>query len=202
MSCWIINKLFRTMKHNKFILFWNLLFCLSVGSVAFGQSAGEYVNQLADKAMYESRKGSYPKALQYINKAIKIQPKRMDLYYHRAIIIGRSGNYVEAIKEFSRFASHEKFSHAIRLRADCYMAIRMYENAAKDYLSFLKNSPRDGKVWSYLAETFALGGNKKAALGAVQRGLATKSHWSKRLKILQKQILTGKLIVPHKPLTN
>ncbi|WP_425484216.1 tetratricopeptide repeat protein [Desulfobacter latus] len=40
-------------------------------------------------------------AFQYINKAIRIQPKRSDLYYNRAFIIGRAGNYGKAIKEFT-----------------------------------------------------------------------------------------------------
>jgi len=189
-------------KNNRVILFWNVLLFLSGGSVVFGQSAGEYVDQLAKQAVYESKQGNYSMAFQYINKAIGIQPKRIDLYYDRAFIIGRAGNYGGAIKAFSRFVSGKGFPHAIRFRADCYMAIGMYERAAKDYMSFLKNDPRDGKVWSYLAESLALAGNTKAALGAAQKGLATQSHWSKRLMILQKQILAGKLIVPHKPLTN
>lgn len=202
MLCWIIKKVFRIVKYNRFILFWSVLLFLSGGSVVFGQSAGKSVDQLTIQALYESKKGNYSMAFQYINKAIGIQPTRINLYYNRAFIIGRAGHYGKAIKEFSRFVSHKEFPHAIRFRADCYIAIGMYKRAAKDYLSFLKNQPRDGKVWSYLAESLALAGNTKAALGAIQKGLATRSHWSKRLMILQEQILAGKLIVPHKPFTN
>lgn len=202
MLYWIIKKVFRMVKYNRIILFWSVLLFLTGGNVVFGQSAGEYVDQLAKQAVYESKKGNHSMAFQYINKAIGIQPKRIDLYYNRAFIIGRTGNYGKAIKEFRRFVSHKDFPHAIRFRADCYMAVGMYERAAKDYLSFLKNAPKDGKVWSYLAEALALAGNTKAALGAVQKGLATQSHWSKRLMILQEQIVAGKLIVPHKPFAN
>ncbi|WP_321495891.1 tetratricopeptide repeat protein [uncultured Desulfobacter sp.] len=190
------------MKHNIFIVFLSLLLFLSGRGVVFGQSARAYVDQLDKNAVYESKKGNYPLAFQYINKAIEIQPKRMDLYYHRAMIIGRAGDYGKAIIEFSRFVSNKKFPHAVRLRADCYMAIGMYERAVKDYLSFLKDAPRDGKVWSYLAEACFLVGNTKAALEAVQKGLAIRSHWSDRLRILHEQIISGKQIVPHKPLTN
>ena len=140
----------------------------------------DYVDQLVNQAMYESKKGNYSMAFQYINKAIGIQPKRIDLYYNRTFIIRGAGNYGKAKKEFSRFVSRKEFSHAIRFRADCYMAIGMYERAVKDYLIFLKKQPKDVKVYSYLAEAFALAGNKKAALEAIQKGLETQSHWSKR----------------------
>ena len=202
MLCWIIKKVFRTVKDNRVILFWSVLLFLSGGSVVFGQSAGEYVDQLAKQAAHESKKGNYSMAFQYINKAIGIQPKRIDLYYNRAFIIGRAGDYGKAIKEFSRFVSHKEFSHAIRFRADCYMAIGMYERAVKDYLNFLKEQPKDGKVWFYLAEAFALAGNTKAALGAVQKGLSTGSHWSNKLMSLKEKIITGKPIIPHKPFSN
>ena len=124
------------MKYNRVIIVWSVLFFLSGGSVVFGQSAGRYVDRLAKQAMYESKKGNYSMAFQYINKAIRIQPERNDLYYNRAFIIGHAGNYGKAIKEFSRFVSRKGFPHAIRFRADCYMAIGMYERAAKDYLKF------------------------------------------------------------------
>jgi len=186
----------------KFILFWSVLLFLSGGSCVYGQSTGKYVDQLSKQAEFESKKGNHSMAIQYINKAIKLQPKRIDLYYNRAFIIGRAGNYGKAIKEFSQVVSHKKFPHAIRFRADCYMAIGQYERAAKDYLSFLKHAPMDGKVWSYLTEAFVLTGNTKAALTAVQKGLAIRSHWSKRLMRLQEQIVMGESITPHIPLSN
>jgi tetratricopeptide (TPR) repeat protein len=189
------------MRYSTFI-FWIALLFLSSGTVVYSQSVRVYVDQLAKQAVAESKNGNYSMAFQHINKAIRLQPKRINLYYDRAFIIGRSGNYRKAIEELSRFVAHRNFPHAIRFRADCYMAIGMYERATKDYLNFLKKQPKDGKVWSYLSESFALMGNTKAALWAVQKGLATRSPWSKRLMILQQQILGGKLIAPHQPFTN
>ena len=141
-------------------------------------------------------------AIRYINEAIKQQPKRTELYYKRAFILGRARQYVYAIQDFNIFVKHKNYPHAIRFRADCYMALGNYPQAARDYMTFLRKQPEDGKVWSYLAEAFALMGDRNSALDATGKGLATKSHWSPRLLELQKSILLNEKIKPHKPFSN
>lgn len=163
----------------------------------------EIADRLAEQADQYSRQiGKQYLAIPYINKAIELQPKRTDLYYKRAFIFGRAGRYGNAINEFNKFVNNRKYPHAIRFRADCFMALGMFQNAAKDYTIFLRFDPKDGKVWSYLTEALALMGRKYLALGAAEKGLATGSHWSKRLNELKRKILLGENITPHKPLSN
>jgi tetratricopeptide (TPR) repeat protein len=179
------------------------IFLISIGSInCFSITRQEYVNTLLHKANSYNKKGNYDVALISINKAIKLQPKRSQLYYKRAMIIGRSGNYHQAIKELSQFIKNKNYPHAIRFRADCFMAVNQMEKSVKDYTRFLKHAPKDGKVWSYLVEALALMGKRESALDAIRHGLATGSHWSKRLTFLQKQILLGKPIIPHTPFSN
>jgi predicted Zn-dependent protease len=138
----------------------------------------------------------------YINKAIQLQPGNNQLYYRRAMIMGRIGMYAPAIREFSRFVHLKGYPHAVRFRGDCFMALNDMQSAARDYLSFLRKAPRDGKVWLYLAEAYALMGDKRSALEAINRGLAAGSHWSKALDELRTRILTNQAIRAHKPLSN
>ncbi|ACN15097.1 TPR-repeat containing protein [Desulforapulum autotrophicum HRM2] len=179
-----------------------LVLLLITNSNGFTKTLQEHVSVLTKKADESSKQGNHALAFTYINQAIKLQPKNYNLYYTRAFILGRAGQYSKAIKEFSRFVKNDKFSHAIRFRADCFLAINQLQKAANDYVMFLRFAPKDGKVWSYLVETLALMGNRKAALDAVNRGLSTNSHWSDRLTVLQKQIFSGQKIIPHKPLSN
>lgn len=181
-----------------FIFFMILIFSGEINAA----SLDEKVNFLAAHAIKYSKTGNYSLAINYINKAIKIQPERMELQYQRALIFGRAGYYPHAIKELSRFVNNQNYSHAVRFRADCYFAINQIGRAVKDYKTFLRNAPNDGKVWSYLAEALYTGGDKNGALKAVIAGLKTKSHWEKRLLELQEKILLNQSIEPHTPLSN
>lgn len=174
-----------------------------VSSVSFATNRQAYARSLVSQAeKYSKTKGKEFIAVSYINQAVKLEPQNLQYRYKRAFILGRARLYEEAIREFSKLMSQEGFSHAVRFRADCFMALGDMQNAAKDYHSFLRKAPRDGKVWSYLVEAFALMGNKQAALAAASRGLSTGSHWSKRLKKLQQKILMGQKITAHKPFSN
>jgi tetratricopeptide (TPR) repeat protein len=167
------------------------------------QAAQTSVESLVAQAEQFSRQeGKEFLALKYINAAIKLQPKREDLYYRRAFILGRAGQYIYAVKEFNRFVKSLKYPHAVRFRGDCFMALGDYRQAAKDYSAFLNSAPMDGKVWSYLAEALVLMGARQAALDTIAKGMATESHWSERLRELRESILLNKSIKPHKPFSN
>lgn len=151
---------------------------------------------------FSRQEGKEYLAVSYINEAIKLEPKREDLYYRRAFILGRASLYAFAIRDFSRFVGGEKYPHAIRFRGDCYLGMGDYSRAAKDYADFVRKAPSDGKVWFYLAEALTLGGNSQGALEAIAKGLAANSHWSDRLRELQEAILMNQTIKPHRPLSN
>lgn len=182
------------------LIFLSLLIWNSILHAATREESAEKFAEQA--AQYSRQKGKHFLAVAYINRAIKLQPKRAELYYKRAMILGRVGQYAPAISDLNRFVNNKKYPHAIRFRADCFMALGIFQKAAKDYTVFLRFDPKDGKVWSYLTEALALMGRKDLALDAARKGLATGSHWSKRLSELQRKILMGEMITPHKPFSN
>ncbi|NWH05027.1 tetratricopeptide repeat protein [Desulfobacter latus] len=147
-------------------------------------------------------------ALNLCNEAINLKPNNLAGYYSRGVVLGRMENYIGAIKNFSLVIQKNeknkksKFPAARKFRADCFLGLGIYKRAVKDYLIILKRSPKSGKIWCYLAETYAVMGEKNAALSAIKNGCKTGSHWCEKMKILQKKILLGKKIVPHKPLSN
>lgn len=179
-----------------------IYFSMTGGGSNLSVSQTSVESLVAQAEQYSRQDGKESLALKYINAAIKLQPKREDLYYRRAFILGRAGQYIYAIKEFNRFVKSSRYPHAVRFRGDCFMALGDYKQAAKDYSVFLKSAPMDGKVWSYLAEALIFMGARQAALDAIAKGMTTESHWSERLQELRESILLNKTIKPHKPLSN
>lgn len=181
---------------------------LGAFQTALATSVEKKATALVNNAMVYSKDGKHFLAIKTVNQAIALQPNNLDFYYRRAFIWGRAGNYVNAIQDFNLIIKHDsvkdkkRFSHAHRFRADCYMGLGNMQKAVEDYSNFLRRAPRDGKVWSYLVEAYALMGRNDLALLAVKKGLSTGSHWSGRLEFLQQQILSDERIIPHKPLTN
>lgn len=167
-------------------------------------ASGNSVNSFVRNADAYFKQGNYFLAVNFYDRSIKISPNDIELYYKRAFALGKSKQYGKAIKDFSLVIKKAKkdFPHAYRFRADCFMALGYMQRASKDYLAFLRILPKDGKVWSHLAEAYALMGRADLALKAIRRGLATGSHWEKRLKNLQIKILSGAKIKPHAPFSN
>ncbi|MDY0360334.1 MAG: hypothetical protein RBR08_02660 [Desulforegulaceae bacterium] len=185
--------------HVKFFAFFMIIIFSGEISAADLEKKG---NLLASHALKYCNTGNYSLAIIYINKAIKIQPERMEFIYQRALILGKAGYYPYAINELSRFVNNKSYSHAVRFRADCYFAMNQIEMAVKDYVTFLIRSPKDAKVWAYFAEALYMAGDKKGALKAVYAGLKIKSHWERRLLEIKEKILLNQPIEPHKPLSN
>lgn len=185
------------------IVFGALLSIIFCQGISHAVTVQEYVDHLVGQAESFSRQaGKQTLAVAYMNKAIQLQPNRAGLYYKRARIFGRAGMYVNAIKDLNRLVNNKSYPHAIRFRGDCYLALGLFQRAVKDYTAFLRFDPKDGKVWTYLTEALALMGRRDLALEAVRKGLATQSHWAKRLNELQRQIVMGERITPHSPFSN
>jgi len=191
------------------VLFVCVLFSVVDLRASLASTKNQKVYFLLNKAeVYSKKQGKHELALKMCNQAIKLQPGNLESYYRRAFIWGRKGSYVNAVKDFSIVIRKERrkksrsFSHAPRFRADCYVALGCLQKAVDDYLFFLKDAPKDGKVWSYLVEVLARMKRNDLALQAVKKGLSTGSHWEGRLKKLQKKIILGEKIIPHRPLSN
>jgi tetratricopeptide (TPR) repeat protein len=173
--------------------------------------AADYNGQLGaliKNAETYSRQGDYAKALLMYNRAIKIAPDDPLLYYRRAAVYGRSGNYMSAINDLTLVInadeknSKTRFPGARKFRAECFAVSGLPQKAVEDYTVLLRKNPSSGKLWYYLAEVFAVMHRNDLALEAIKRGLTTNSHWSGKLKGLQRRIMTGEKITLHPPFSN
>jgi len=145
-------------------------------------------------------------AIDYINRAVKLQPRNLQLYYKRAFIYGRLKYYTEAIKNLD-FVVHNdpgsiRFPSALKYRAECYAAMGIYAKAVADYRTLLEKSSEAGKIWLYYAELLWFLGDRHQALNAIDNGLKVKTHWRVRLVELRKKVVTGQRVQLHTPFSN
>ena len=159
---------------------------------------------LLNNAKHLSKQEQYLQALNYVNQAIRLQPQNIQAYNLRGFIYGRSGQYIKAIQNFTIVIKYGKtrIVAAHRFRADCFFQLGNMKAAIKDYHTFLKVNPKDGKVWSYLAEAYYATGDIKNAHKSINRGLKGGSHWAGRLQSLRNSFLLGEQIEYHEPLRN
>lgn len=177
---------------------------------------GASTDQKIEALLHQAEKISQDRAnhmmvLQLCSEAIRLQPREVGTYYRCGFILGRMGDYVSAVKNFSYVIKNDgnggrlKYPAARKFRADCFMGLGMLQNAIDDYSHIVKQNPKGdstGKIWFYLAEALALANRKDLALNAIEQGCATGSHWCERMRFLQAKILKGERIVPHQPLSN
>jgi len=152
---------------------------------------------------HESRKHL---AVDYINRAVKLQPRNLQLYYKRAFIYGRLKYYTEAIKNLDFIVRSDpralRFPSALKYRAECYAAIGVYGKAVTDYRTLLKHSSESGKVWFYYAELLWFLGDRQQALKSIDKGLKVKTHWRSKLIALRKNVIAGQRVQLHTPFSN
>lgn len=171
----------------------------------------QYVNDLISKAeQYSKQEGKSFLSINYINEAIKIQPRNLDIYFKRAAIYARLKLFTEAVKDlnliYKNAHGHKKYKKAIKYRAECFAALGEYGRAIADYKTMIKNGSKRGKIgkiYYYYAELLWYVGNKDEALNVIARGKRTGSHWISHMNILENKILSGIRIKKlHRPFSN
>jgi len=181
------------------------------GKVCMAADYSGQLGALIKNAETYSRQGDYANALLIYNRAIKIAPADPQLYYRRAAVYGRSGNYMSAINDLTQVINADqrnsklRFPAARKFRAECFASAGYLQKAAEEYIALLRRNPRSkgaGKIWYYLAEVYAVMQRNDLAIEATQRGIATGSHWVGKLKGLQRRIMTGEKISLHPPFSN
>jgi len=168
------------------------------------------VSNLIKSADIYAKQGNMVAALQLYDKAISMRPGDIGIYYQRGLMLGRAGHYARAIKDMSlviqkdEASQRKRFPSARKYRAEGLVGLGQLQMAAEEYKAQLGQSSGDGngKIWFYLAETYALMNRSDLALDAINRGLATGSHWGEKMQDLRMKIMTGQKITPHKPFSN
>lgn len=117
----------------------------------------------------------YDKALEYLSKAIEVEPKagyfwlRGDLWQSKEIIWGsKKGDFERAIEDYTSAINRDPaFAAAYTDRGSCYFSIGKYETALADYKKALGLIPlEDQTPYAVRVRKIALG-----AIGALQKKL-------------------------------
>ena len=193
----------------KYFFLCTLLWFVLLPEILPAVTLQEHVNGLIAKADHYSRqKGQTLLAINYINNAVKLQPRNLSIYYKRASIYGRLKLYTEAIKDLNLVIKNDpgrkKFPSALRHRAECYSMVGEYVKAISDYKRTLNNrtTNKTGKIWYHYAELLWFAGYKDEALKAINKGSLTGSHWIEKMKRLESKILLGTKVSLHRPFSN
>lgn len=186
-----------------------LLLCCGVSPV-LADAFGDKVNALVKSADVYAKQGNVVAALKLYDQAIAMRPGDVGIYYQRGLMLGKAGHYARAIKDMSlviqkdETSPRRRFPSARKYRAEGLVGLGQLQMATEEYKAQLRQSTDggNGKIWYYLAETYALMNRRDLALDAINRGLATGSHWGGRMQDLRMKIMTGQKITPHKPFSN
>lgn len=96
-----------------------------------------------DTANQLSQKGNYREASLNLTEALKICPANSEFYpkllYSRALAHSKTGVFRDAIKDCTGAMKETgSYPKCLKLRAECYMAMRNFQNAVADYEILLK----------------------------------------------------------------
>lgn len=188
------------------------VFFFSLGSdLSLAADYNGEVQKLVNNAEANLKQGNLTMALGMYDRAIELKPGDVGLIYRRAWIHGRSGNYMGAIQDLTLVINADeknpkrRYPAARKFRAECFASAGFLHKAAEEYIALLRRNPGSkgsGKIWYYLAEVYAVMHRKDLAIKAIQRGIATGSHWGAKCKGLEKRIMAGRKITLHPPFSN
>jgi tetratricopeptide (TPR) repeat protein len=130
-----------------------LIISVLFSSTAISETADEWLKK-ADE-LSDGQKYTDPlKAVEYLNKALTLQPHDAETYYNRGVAYDNLGQYKQAIKDYDQ---------AIRLKSDYAEAfynrgivnnnIGQYQRAVEDFKEAIRLNPED--VEAYLGLGFA-----------------------------------------------
>jgi tetratricopeptide (TPR) repeat protein len=154
-------------------------------SPAMSITAEDWFNNA--KALWDEKEGKFtdpPKAIEYLNNAIKLQPNYASAYNSRGNAYADLGQYQRAI---------EDCNEAIRLKPDNALAYRnrgkayaksgQYQPAIEDFNEAIRLKPDDVKAYNNRGFTYLLQGNNNLGCRDAQKtcemGLCVVLKWAK-----------------------
>ena len=107
---------------------------------------------------------NYKLSLVYYNQLEKIDSKHQSLYYNRASVKGKSGDYEGAILDYAKALQiNPAHSRALFNRGHAHMNLKDYVNATTDFDAFLKIMPKYALAYYYRGAAQYYQDNKTAA---------------------------------------
>ncbi len=101
--------------------------------------------------MIAMRLGDIPTAEKDFNKLKALSPNATITAIGLASLYSSTGNYIEAIKQYSILIDNDPISEYYSGRAACYLMTDQLNEASADIASGLKSNPNDGELYLYRA---------------------------------------------------
>jgi tetratricopeptide (TPR) repeat protein len=97
-------------------------------------------------SLFEYNQGNYDEALDYMNKAIKLDPYNAQAYSNRGVIYFRKKDYSQAVTDFNRAIDiAPKYTHAYFIRGYAYSKIGNIERANIDWKTAAKLGHKEAR---------------------------------------------------------
>lgn len=141
------------------------------GSGEFGKLA--IADSLADRATHYAVQGSYDRAIEDFNEAIRISPSPISAWFNwRGQTYGMKGAYDLAIDDFSRTIRLEpKYAAALFNRGQTYRAKGAYDLAIRDFNDAIRLNPEYATAYRMRGGVYHAMGNDDAAIANFSKAI-------------------------------
>jgi Tfp pilus assembly protein PilF len=114
--------------------------------------------------------GQYEKAIDYLNKAINLNPNYAEPYYNRGTVYGHLGQYQRTIDDCNEaLRLKPDYVNAYNNRGNAYAALGFYQKAIEDYNTAIYLMPDYIPVYINRGNTYLKSGDEKSACLDVRR---------------------------------
>jgi Tfp pilus assembly protein PilF len=138
------------MKIIVFIIF--LLF--SKTAFTTGSNTNDFATSVQDsraylnKALSLVKEGDHITAINFLNSAIRLDPKYVDAYIARASILEKTGNLKSAIVDYTHALNLRPSYKIFYNRGVLELALKAYPEAARDFTSAIELNPQFARAYS------------------------------------------------------
>lgn len=111
-----------------------------------------------------AEQGRYEKALEYLDKAINLNPQYAEPYYNRGTVYGRLGQYQRTIDDCSEaLRLKPDYVNAYNNRGNAYAALGLYSKAIEDYNTAIRLMPDYIPAYINRGSAYLKSGDEKSA---------------------------------------
>lgn len=121
-------------------------------------------------AAVQARRGQYAEAVPLYEKALKINPKLVEVHFNLAVALGQLKRYPDAARHFRAFLrSYPNEARARQLLGLCLMESGDMRGALEELEKSYRLNPKDGSILYALAYAHARGGDEEKAAAYLAR---------------------------------
>lgn len=155
-----------------------MIFAL-LSSRAVSETADDWL--MKAKELSDGQKYTDPlKAVEYLNNALKLQPRDAEAYYNRGVAYDNLGQYKNAIKDYNQaIGLNPDYAEAYSNRGTIHNTTGKYQQAIEDFSEAIRLKPDDAEA--FLGRGFAYDklGQSQQAIGNYSQAIGLNPDYAK-----------------------